>query len=289
MSSYVREPIYQIFHEDSPVLVVIFLIKTSMITKKIVGLTLYSFSAVLVIISILVFIIGYSINSFLIIEGSNQTATEERNITNFNSISTNSSFDIILKKSEQEKVTVIAESNLISRIKTYKKDSKLIIELEKLFPYINPITIKNKLPIKVLVEYKDLKMIIQDGSGHVTSFENEKLETDQLSLILNGTGEINLNLEVEHLKSSLAGSGYMRLQGNSRIHEASLTGSGEINSTTLETIESEVQLIGSGNIKLNSRKVLNVDINGSGKVIYYGQPESFEQNIVGTGIIEQQN
>lgn len=257
--------------------------------KEILGLSLYTFFLLFIFTIISLFVIGYLINSFTIVNGSNELTAQEKNISEFDSVKNASSFEIILKKSETEKVTVIAETNIINEVQVYKKNKELIIELQKYFPYINPITINNNQPIKVLVEYKELRSISQIGSGSISLYTGEILESLSLDVLVRGSGNINFAVKTEDLTAKVEGSGWMKLTGSSIRNELELTGSGEINATNLESNESKTDLTGSGRIVLKVKDSLNVNITGSGEVIYLGEPKTFLENIKGSGKVQKKS
>jgi len=63
------------------------------------------------------------------------------------------------------------------------------------------------------------------------------------------------------------------------------SGSSKVDATSLISENSDIQINGSGNIRVYAANSINVQINGSGTVKYKGEPKSVNQQINGSGKI----
>ena len=204
--------------------------------NKLLGLTLYTLFTVIISTFFLSVIIGYLLNSFNVINGSTNIISSVREMSpnSFASIKNTTQFNVILKKSNLERITITAEDNLVSQIQTNVKNNQLQIELNKLFPYISTVNIKNNFPIDIIVEYKNLDEVVQAGSGYITTYENEILYSEDLNLKVTGTGEINLNVSSSTLHTLLTGAGSIKISGNTNTYSSNSSNSSQINTRHLK-------------------------------------------------------
>jgi len=83
----------------------------------------------------------------------------------------------------------------------------------------------------------------------------------------------------------LDGSGDIEVSGQANKVIASLNGSGDIDASELESIACEVELDGSGSVKVYASEKLKATLQGSGDIRYDGEPD-VEAKIDGSGTIQ---
>ena len=89
---------------------------------------------------------------------------------------------------------------------------------------------------------------------------------------LSGLGNILAETTAGSLTSVLSGEGTVVLSGESTEHEVTLSGSGGMSAFELATEDTAVTLSGTGVVRVAASEQLNVNITGSGDVIYRGNP-----------------
>lgn len=105
---------------------------------------------------------------------------------------------------------------------------------------------------------------------------------------LAGSGNIEIRgVNSDEFELELAGSGDVRVDGRTNKLGIALAGSGDIDTRQLIAENVEVDIAGSGNIKVYAEKSLEADISGSGDVRYYGDPEKVESDVSGSGSIRR--
>ena len=124
------------------------------------------------------------------------------------------------------------------------------------------------------------------GSGDITS--TNVLVADRLFLYLDGSGDIDVELDVLDLEASLMGSGDMDLYGIVDNQFITVNGSGDLQAFNLESLNSEVEVRGSGNVEVRAVDELDVLIRGSGSVYYKGRP-NLKFSITGSGALINAN
>jgi hypothetical protein len=222
----------------------------------------------LVKISILLLIIVISSSSckkIFQIEGNYHLDQQERALPHFNSVSVKGNIDVFIQQTEQNNITIEAESNLLPYIITDVRNYSLTIREAR---HRN---IKNHLPIKIYINTNlyAIESITLSGSG---SIKSDSINIDNLNLDINGSGNIYMDLFSKNLSADISGSGDMFLSGVTNYSSLRISGSGDINAYDLFQKTCDARISGSGNMYIYVSDYLNVKISGSGEVFYSGNP-----------------
>lgn len=215
------------------------------------------------------------------IELSGETIQEARIVSDFNSIELLGSGNIYIEQTGEESLTIEADKNLLEKIDTEVKGSKLEISFEApLFwwPFSNTSEINYYLTVD------DLEAVSITGSGKVVS---ESLTADSFKMTVTGSGDADLNLNVSKLESIISGSGKYTFTGQANEQKLVITGSGKYLAKELVSQTVDVVITGSGKAEVNVSQSLDVKISGSGDVYYVGEPVDLITNISGSGKIEK--
>lgn len=120
-------------------------------------------------------------------------------------------------------------------------------------------------------------------SGSVKAHLKGKLETEDLDIIISGSGNITIDdLTSNSLEAKLSGSGKFDVAGTTSLLNSSISGSGKFDATNLKADSVYCSVSGSGNFNVQAEEYLNVRITGSGKVNYNGNPD-IDRSISGSG------
>jgi len=190
------------------------------------------------------------------LEGNGKARTETRDISGFEVVDSSGVFDIEIKSSAPAfRVRVTADENILPHIITTLQGNRLMIFSDRaICPEIGP---------RVGIEMPSLEAIVSSGSDDINA---SGINSRNLSLLVDGSGDI-------------------RLEGRADIFDATLSGSGSIDATHLKTGETSINISGSGDATVNASRLLKVDISGVGDVSYVGKPARIEQNINGVGVV----
>ncbi len=238
---------------------------------------------------------------FFPVVGNGDYCEEERVVPDFTKVEVNLAADVVLYLSdsiEYHTVCIRAESNLLPYIETLNTGQVLIIGTHQH-------NLINKYPIKIFIGVNNLDRIKLDGSGSIVC--RDSLNTDNMEIILAGSGKISLKGYANHMYARLSGSGNIELQGEFPFVEMLLSGSGNIylygqgNESYIHLSgsgnvygldfnhqSSEIDVSGSGNDWVHVNDFLNAHISGSGNIYYKGEPE-VNVHISGSGKIIQIN
>jgi hypothetical protein len=191
------------------------------------------------------------------IEGSGVMKTEIRPVAPFTSIvltDVESSL-LIIERTGEESLTVTAEENLLPMFTSEVRDGVLYLTFAKGNSF------HGKRPTyKVTV--KDLRRIhIQGG----VAIEASKLESEKLSILVEGAAAGNLSGRVDDLTIEIQGAG--------------LLSAGE-----LKARRARVSVQGAGQVTVNASDELDAEVSGAGIIWYIGSPK-LKSNVNGLGMI----
>jgi hypothetical protein len=193
------------------------------------------------------------------IEGSGVMKTEVRPVEPFTSIVLTDveSSVLIIERTDEESLTVTAEENLLAMFTSEVKDGVLYLSFAKGNSF------HGKRPTyKVTV--KDLRHIHVQGG---VAIEATKLESEKLTILVEGAAAGNLSGRVDDLTIEIKGAG--------------LLSAGE-----LKAKRAKVSVQGAGQVTVNVSDELDAEVKGTGIVWYIGAPK-LKSNVGGMGWIKR--
>ena len=219
-------------------------------------------------------------NTWNCLRGNGMPGDETRIIEGFTGVVSEGEFDVFIIPDSAFSIRLEADENLIQYIRTRISGNTLIVDqgTRKCLRSDNPIRITVYMP---QVEYLNLT-----GSGMITG---DNIESDELRVELTGSGLIDLRgLKTGLLDALITGSGEMIFWGETVDADLDITGSGQVKAFHLESVNCVANISGSGNMQVNVEKILTAYISGSGSIYYQGNP-SVSANITGTGAVINSN
>jgi hypothetical protein len=214
---------------------------------------------------------------FLISSLTSLKAQQQREVGDFTGIQAGDPLKIIISQSDQTTVRVDAPEEAQSSVKTEVKDGILSVSTEG--------NIRDDQNITILITVKTLNSLENSGIAEIKS-EN-KLICDQLKIVSQGVGNINLELEAKEIQSTLSGAGHITLKGSTQLLNATISGAGGLKATDLEANKVVANVSGAGDAKVNATQSLNADVSGAGSIIYKGNPIDRVVNISGVGSVRE--
>jgi hypothetical protein len=210
--------------------------------------------------------------------GNNRIATENRNVGRFSKIASYGSFVVNVEQGDEYRLSVEADENLLSYIRTYIEGNTLVLETR------SGRCIRSNEPIIINIVSRDIEKLKLAGSGTINAnnFTNE-----ELGIELTGSGVIECRrINIDYLLAELPGSGIIELSGSAGTSEFELSGSGLIKAIDLKADRCFASISGSGNIYTYVIELLDVTISGSGNLYYDGTPR-INEKITGSGSIRR--
>ena len=211
------------------------------------------------------------------IEGSGTLANETRSVGDFHSVSLTMPATLTVREGHLPGVLIEADDNILPLISTTVKDGVLTISQTR--PCVRPTGTIRITAIAPM--FRELAIL---GTGDVRS--DGVLRTSSLAARITGAGTMDLSVETATLTTTITGTGNVYLTGTAPEHTISLPGAGSVDAAALQTARTRVEILGSGNAKVNASETLSVKITGAGTVLYAGNPQ-VEQTITGAGSVRK--
>ena len=214
-------------------------------------------------------------------KGKDSVVTETRDLSTFTGVNSEGSFDVYITQDNSIDagfVKISAPSDLMEYIETSVQNGVLTIENERCFRGDNR--------IEIYVTSKEINDISLAGSGNITT--TNELVTENMNIILSGSGNIESDLQVNSLNTEIIGSGNIKTFGETVTQKLIIEGSGNIENFGITSSTATAKITGSGNIEVYASKSLDVKIDGSGNVTYKGDA-SVTSSVEGSGTINNGN
>jgi hypothetical protein len=209
--------------------------------------------------------------------GNGHIITTTRQTGSFDRITLGGNFEITLRKGSAEEVSITTDENLESLIEVNVSNGELEITSRK------KLISAHKSRIEIVYNFiKDIRVY------GATLLNNEDiLESDRLSIRMEGAGVIELKLKAAELETELSGAGLVKFRGYAADADISMSGAGSLEAYDLETLNCKIDVSGVGSAKINVMKELNASIAGVGGIQYIGNPEKVHKHVTGVGMIKE--
>ena len=189
------------------------------------------------------------------INGSDNVIKENRQLRDFHTVHILGSLDAEIAFGDTFSCKVKGADNLVPFVETAIRNNTLIISIEENYSTKSPLVIYLTMPV-----LEKAKII---GSGDITISDVTK---DKVTLIISGSGDILASGNVDLLEAVVSGSGDLSLQ-NLRANHANIT------------------INGSGDAEVWANQSISARVNGSGDIIYSGDPVEVDTQVNGSGKI----
>jgi hypothetical protein len=195
--------------------------------------------------------------------GAGPRTTETREVAPFDRIEVDSSIDVDVVPSGENKVLVSAGEKVIDHVETDSRDGVLRLSIRDHGLVIGP------------DPYDDARVQVSGGALRVVRVQGSsdlalgRIDADELAVEINGSGDIDANGTVGNLIASIEGSGDADLRD-------------------LRARTATVSIEGSGDAKVAVQDQLDVSVQGSGDVSYRGNPR-VSQHVEGSGDVHAED
>lgn len=150
--------------------------------------------------------------------------------------------------------------------------------------------------VKIEITMPDIEEMVVNGSG---DGEIIGVDNDELSLNINGSGDLYVTGKSESVEIEINGSGdiemdeitgddvFIEINGSGNVEfnggtcdrlEIEIDGSGDIDAKDLVCREVDIDVEGSGNSRVHATELLTFKSSGSGKVDVFGKPKEVVDN-----------
>ncbi|MBT3539269.1 DUF2807 domain-containing protein [Candidatus Parcubacteria bacterium] len=218
--------------------------------------------------------------SFLCTNGSGTIVSEEREVPIFNAVHLRGSGNVYVTQGEEFYVKVQTDDNLLEEVVTRVQGDMLIIEKRD-----ESKCIKETDQLKIWVTMPEVKGLGISGSGSIRSENALTSMSDDLDMVIEGSGSIDLNVDISGFDMHIDGSGTLRVGGKAGYANFNVNGSGKYFGFHLKSDSTKININGSGKAEVGITKELDINIAGSGDIYYKGNPK-ITQDVSGSGSVE---
>jgi len=211
------------------------------------------------------------------IDGNGQLETKRLELEKFEKLSLSTKSKIFLYQGPEQKIDVIAESNLIEYLSTKIKDGTWSVHFKECVDPTKPVEIHITLPV--------IRSLELNGASDLIA--SEVIKSEDLEVEVNGSAKLELTLEVKNLETDINGSGDIRYSGSVESHEIEISGAADIGAYELKSKHSKIVIRGAGDVKVNVETSLKIKIFGAGDIKYRGNPDQLEITKYGAGDVKK--
>ena len=138
--------------------------------------------------------------------------------------------------------------------------------------------------VRYEITLPSLEGIELNGSGDIESTVGAE---GTVVLVIDGSGDVEWSdLAADRVELRISGSGDIDVDGTTTELLVELDGSGDVDAESLEAQEAVVTIGGSGNVSVSARDNLYAGIDGSGTIVYTGDPV-IDTEVSGSGEVRQ--
>lgn len=206
---------------------------------------------------------------------------ETRDVRDFDEVIMRLSGQVYIKQGNKNEVILEGDEDLLGRIETEVRGGRLSIGTKGRWSFR-----RSRSRLNVYITVKELKGVSVSGSGDIIG--QTPFKSDDFTLSISGSGDIELELDVKNVSAKISGSGNMELSGSAEYAKLGMSGSGKYLAEDLKVDDYEISISGSGRSSINAQENLDVRISGSGSVYYKGRP-SVNSSVAGSGKVRRIN
>lgn len=184
--------------------------------------------------------------------------------------------ELAVRPGAQEKLTVEAPANVISKLDIAVKGGTLVLGSKGSF--------KSDKPIKLTLTLKSFRSLKSEGSGNVEvgGFSGNDFDVEGA-----GSGNIALkDIRPVRLVLRVLGSNELAVSGSGNVLVARIDGSGTIDAVNFRAKVVDAGIAGSGDIRVHAEQSLKAEISGAGNIAYQGKAK-VTQSVTGAGSVDR--
>jgi hypothetical protein len=227
-------------------------------------------------IGISVAFVSCNIDTIIPIKGNGNIISSERAASSFEKVHSAGSAEVCFHASQEYRVVVTTDSNLVEVVTTEIRNNTLNIGTENGNYSFTKLLIDVYCPV--------LTGVSISGSGSL--YGNDTITTLAFDSDVSGSGKIEGTIECEAFFARITGSGKINVSGNGKDSNISISGSGNFNGNDFTINNATVNVSGSGEANVYVIDNLKARISGSGRIKYCGDP-SIDSIITGSGKINK--
>lgn len=191
-----------------------------------------------------------------VVKGSGVSATEVRDVTDFNQISFSTAINANITVGGEQSVTVTAEDNILPKLKTEVNNNVLSVHLSG--------ATQTSLPVKVDITVPDLTSLTASGSCNV--------KTD--------------GIDATTFKTVLSGACKLTVVGKTDSFDCNVSGASHVSANELVARNVKVITSGAAHAKIYAVDSVDAGASGASSIRFAGEPTDVKKNKSGASSIK---
>jgi hypothetical protein len=214
----------------------------------------------------------------LLIVSSMAFGQNEKNVGDFNKVTSFDRIDVLLVSSDQNKVQLDGKG--ADEVEFINKNGELKIRmpLTKLLDGDN---------ISVTVYYKNLTAVEANEGSRIAC--GDKISSFVFDVIAKEGSEIKLILDVEKLNVRTANGSKVELEGKADIQDVLVNSGGIYEAEKLESQITTVSCNAGGEVAIFATNSVDAKVRAGGDITIFGKPKQINKKIIAGGTIKQAN
>jgi hypothetical protein len=223
--------------------------------------------------------VNFNGSSFRSVRGSGVVVSEDREVSDFNSVDLAGIGNLYIEFGAEEALTIEAEDNFMEYIEVDVFGKMLEIKFQ------SGKNLQPTVSINYYLTVVELDSIEVSGLGSVKLPE---LDVTDFFIDISGGGDVGIEqLDAKFLEVDISGLGNLSIDDGYVVRqEISISGGGNYKARRLESEEAYVNISGLGNTTIRVSDMLDVHISGGGNVEYFGSPD-VTSDVSGLGNIDK--
>ncbi|HIB37206.1 head GIN domain-containing protein [Mesonia sp.] len=203
------------------------------------------------------------------IRGKGEVVTKDIMLNeSFTEVKTESGWKVQLVKSNENKIVVRANENLIEQLDYYINNERLTLGSKN--------NIQSGTRELTLYYTEDLNLIKSSSGSSVDS--EDVLEQEHIIVDASSGSSIELQLKVKKTTVDVSSGAKVELEGTSIYFDGDASSGSRIKAKNLKTKECIVDASSGGNIDIYNEGSLKANASSGGNIDYYGNPEKVSTN-----------
>jgi len=195
--------------------------------------------------------------------------------------------ELIITEGSTQEIILESTQSIIDAVieESFVRNEEWNVQLKGCFQNQNE---AGGIPVRILATMTALEEIKLAGLGEART-EGVFKNISDLKLEIEGSADFDFKLDsIKNLETKVSGLGEFKLSGFAEKHSIDMSGSGEVKAFDLVSNDCNIKIDGLGACEITVQNSLDVEMQGSGKVCYKGQPTITIDNL-GIGEIKDCN
>ncbi|MEO1654167.1 MAG: head GIN domain-containing protein [Bacteroidota bacterium] len=216
--------------------------------------------------------LGIMLILFISAQSLKAQLVETRSLASFNKVEMKGAGELILKKSNENKVKVSLQKGDLSDLTTEVRNNTLYIRYEK----------KNydgKDRLMITLSYKAIEAL--SLAGAIKMDNSDLIKANSFTFESRGANKVNLEIAAQRFQLETSGADHLTIKGRAPIQSMEVSGAAQVNALDLAGEEVTAEIRGAVHLKVNASKTLNAQAYGAAHLRYKGSPDL---NVIKKGV-----